>query len=149
MPANPTTSKPAKISRRLKPKSTAPKLPQLKWDKTKRLVICCLFRFFVCDRAQTEQLFAYIFQNHLNERGIPGVAPFRRLRTQWTWMALNKHSVWELARHPAFESSDEAKEITRKITSAAAALGTQLQRRILDEPHTPAQWPATDQVSAV
>ncbi|CAG8168639.1 unnamed protein product [Penicillium salamii] len=112
-----------------------PKNPRLRWDREKRFVLCCMYRFCVCNQHQTEKIFSHIFRWHLNERGIMDVVPFRTLSTQWRWMENTGHADWEHVQDITFERSAKALEIMTKIRSAATALSIPLQTKRSHETH--------------
>ncbi|CAG8930466.1 unnamed protein product [Penicillium salamii] len=114
---------------RSSPLDKPPKNPRLRWDREKRYVLCCMFRFCLYNQHQTEKIFSHIFRWHLNERGIVDVVPFRTLSTQWNWMGNTAHVDWEHVQEITFERSAKALEIMTTIRSAAAALGIRLQEK--------------------
>ncbi|CRL25158.1 unnamed protein product [Penicillium camemberti] len=114
-----------------------PKRPTLRWDQHKRLVLCCLYRFFVCNKKETEEIFSYMFRSHLNERGISGFIPFATLNTQWVWMKKRRDPVWSYVHmNTAFEADREWKEIVTQIKSAAKTLRFELHERMEDDTNT-------------
>lgn len=119
-----------------------PKRPTLRWDQHKRLVLCCLYRFFVCNKKETEEIFSYIFRGHLNERGIQGFIPFATLNTQWVWMKKKRDPVWShVHMNTAFEADDEWKEIFTQIKSAAKTLRFEPRERMEDDTNASCQSP--------
>lgn len=114
-----------------------PKRPTLRWDRHKRLVLCCLCRFFICNKKETEEIFSYMFRSHLNERGIQGFVPFATLNTQWFWMKKKRDPVWSHVHiNTVFEADDEWKEIITKIKSAAKTLRFELREKMGDDTNT-------------
>lgn len=117
-----------------------PKRPTLRWDQHKRLVLCCLYRFFVCSKKETEEIFSYMFRSHLNERGIQGFIPFATLHTQWVWMKKRRDPVWsQVHMNTTFEANGEWKEIVTKIKSAAKTLQFELREKMEDDTITSCQ----------
>ncbi|KAJ5824460.1 hypothetical protein N7447_006800 [Penicillium robsamsonii] len=111
-----------------------PKRPTLRWDQYKRQVLCCLYRFFMCDKKETEEIFSYMFRGHLNERGIRGFVPFATLNTQWVWMKNKRDPVWSHVHlNTAFETDGEWKGVVTKIKSAAKTLRFQLREKTEDD----------------
>ncbi|KAJ5503057.1 hypothetical protein N7463_005931 [Penicillium fimorum] len=111
-----------------------PKRSTLRWDQYKRQVLCCLYRFFMCDKKETEEIFSYMFRGHLNERGIRGFVPFATLNTQWVSMKNKRDPVWSHVHlNTAFETDGEWKEIVTKIKSAAKTLRFQLREKMEDD----------------
>ncbi|CAG7923168.1 unnamed protein product [Penicillium olsonii] len=108
---------------------TTPQMPKLRWSRQRRLVLCFLFDVFLCDRRQTEQIFSFLFRDHLNDQGILGLAPMSKLRAQRNWMKNTDNIVWLRFQNPEFENSNEAREIRTKIISAARALSLDLRIR--------------------
>ncbi|KAJ5365067.1 hypothetical protein N7517_007953 [Penicillium concentricum] len=114
-----------------------PKRPTLRWDQYKRQVLCCLYRFFMCDKKETEEIFSYMFRGHLNERGIQGFVPFATLNTQWVWMKNIRDPVWSHVHlNTAFETDGKWKEILTKIKFAAETLRFQLREKTEDDTTT-------------
>ncbi|KAJ5498469.1 hypothetical protein N7453_007520 [Penicillium expansum] len=114
-----------------------PKRPTLRWDQHKRQVLCCLYRFFVCNKKETEEIFSYIFRGHLNQRGIQGFVPFATLNTQWVWMKNRRDPVWSQVHiNTAFETDGEWKEVITKIRSAAKVLRFELGEKMEDNINT-------------
>jgi hypothetical protein len=119
-----------------------PKRPNLRWDKFKRQVLCCLFRFFVRSRKIFEEIFRYIFQKHLRERGISGFIPFQTMYAQWTWMRDTGHLDWSHVHMKTdFESSGYWREIIARIQSSAKALKLPLRAKTVDDIDT-SRWNA-------
>ncbi|CAI7594349.1 unnamed protein product [Penicillium discolor] len=117
-----------------------PKRPTLRWDQHKRLVLCCLYRFFVCNKKETEEIFSYMFRGYLNERGIQGFIPFATLNTQWVWMEKKRDPVWSHVHvKTAFEADNEWKEIVTQIKSAAKTLRFELRERTEDDTNASCQ----------
>lgn len=101
----------------------ASKRPKLRWDQHKREVLCCLHRFFVRDKKQFEEIFSYLFRDHLQNRGIQGFVPFSTLNTQWCFMRNERDPVWcHVHIDTSFETGAEWKEIIETIKSAADIL---------------------------
>jgi hypothetical protein len=115
-----------------------PKRPTLRWDRHKRLVLCCLCRFFVCNKKEIEEIFSYMFRSHLNERGIQGFVPFTTLNTQWVWMKKQRDPVY-VNISTVFEADGEWKEIITKIKSAAKTLRFELSEKMEDDANTSCQ----------
>ncbi|KAJ5838467.1 uncharacterized protein N7525_003655 [Penicillium rubens] len=110
-----------------------PKRPTLRWNKCRRQVLCCLFRFFVCSKKQTEEIFSYMFRSHLNDRGIQGFVPFATLNTQWVWMKTRRDPVWShVHTSTVFDTDEEWKEIIARIKSAAKTLRFELLEKTED-----------------
>lgn len=110
-----------------------PKRPTLRWNKCRRQVLCCLFRFFVCSKKQTEEIFSYMFRSHLNDRGIQGFVPFATLNTQWVWMKTRRDPVWShVHTSTVFDTDEEWKEIIARIKSAAKTLRFELLEKTAD-----------------
>ncbi|CAG8889575.1 unnamed protein product [Penicillium egyptiacum] len=110
-----------------------PKRPTLRWDRYKRQVLCCLYRFFLCSKKQTEEIFSYMFRSHLNERGIQGFVPFATLNTQWVWMKSKRDPIWShVHTSTAFDTDGEWKEIITNIKSAAKTLRFELHEKTED-----------------
>ncbi|KAJ6180263.1 hypothetical protein N7519_010724 [Penicillium mononematosum] len=116
-------------------KSTkVPKRPTLHWNKYRRQVLCCLYRFFVCSKKQTEEIFSYMFRSHLNDRGIQGFVPFTTLNTQWVWMKTRRDPVWShVHTSTSFDTDGEWKEIIARIKSAAKILRFELHEKTEDD----------------
>ncbi|KAJ5207222.1 hypothetical protein N7491_002148 [Penicillium cf. griseofulvum] len=113
------------------------KRPTVRWDQYKRQVLCCLYRFFICDKKETEEIFSYVFRGHLDERGIQGFVPFATLKTQWTWMKNKQDPVWCHVHINTPSATDpEWKEIISKIKSAAKTLRFQLREKTEDDTNT-------------
>ncbi|CAG7951526.1 unnamed protein product [Penicillium nalgiovense] len=111
-----------------------PKRPTLRWNKYRRQVLCCLYRFFVCNKKQTEEIFSYMFRSHLNDRGIHGFVPFATLNTQWAWMKSRRDPVWShVHTGTAFDTNGEWKEIIENIKSAAKTLLFELHEKTEDD----------------
>ncbi|KAJ5788137.1 hypothetical protein N7457_003127 [Penicillium paradoxum] len=111
----------------------SPKRPTLRWDQYKREVLCCLYRFFKHDKKQVEEIFSYIFREHLNERGIRGFVPFSTLNTQWSWMKHERNPVWcHVHIDTAFDNHADWKEIITKIKSTAKILRFHLREKMED-----------------
>jgi hypothetical protein len=123
-PLPPSTMKSTKV----------PKRPTLRWDKYRRQVLCCLYRFFDCNKKQTEEIFSYMFRGHLNDRGIHGFVPFATLHTQWVWMKTRGDPVWSHVHvRTAFDTDGEWKEIIARIKSAAKTLRFELREKTEDD----------------
>ena len=117
-----------------------PRRPTMRWDPYKRQVLCCLYRFFACNKKQTEAIFSYIFRSHLNQRGIQGFIPFATLNTQWIWMRNKRDPVWFCVHiNTAFDTGGEWKEIITKVKSAAKILRFELHEKMKDDTHT-SRW---------
>lgn len=113
-----------------------PKRPTMRWDPYKRQVLCCLYRFFTCNKKQTAEIFSYMFRSHLKQRGIQGFVPFATLNTQWIWMRNKRDPVWlRVHINTAFETSGEWGEIITKIKSAAKTLRFELHEKMEDDTH--------------
>ncbi|KAI3272271.1 hypothetical protein CBS147309_4818 [Penicillium roqueforti] len=113
-----------------------PKRPTVRWDPYKRQVLCCLYRFFTCNKKQTAEIFSYMFRSHLKQRGIQGFVPFATLNTQWIWMRNKRDPVWlRVHINTAFETSGEWGEIITKIKSAAKTLRFELHEKMEDDTH--------------
>lgn len=102
----------------------------VRWDKLKRYVLCCLFRFFICDQSQTTRIFSHMFRSHLTERQFPNAAVgYDVLRGQFGWMKSKKHPDWLHVLDADFESGREARDLIEQIRSAAAFLRIRLRPR--------------------
>ncbi|KAJ6079352.1 hypothetical protein N7467_009105 [Penicillium canescens] len=110
-----------------------PRRPTLRWDIHMRQVLCCLYRFFSCDKKQTMEIFSYMFRSHLNERGITGFVPFATLHTQWSWMRSSGDVVWyHVHMDTEFSTHAEWTEIVEKIRAAAEVLRFDLCEKTRD-----------------
>jgi hypothetical protein len=99
------------------------KTPRIRWNEYRRQVLCCLYRFFVRDTKQFEEIFSYIFRSHLRERGIQGFISFATLNTQWTWMRNKRHPVWcHVHIDTPFEDRAEWTDIISTIKTTAVTL---------------------------
>lgn len=121
-----------------------PKRSNLRWDQYKRQVLCCLFRFFVRNNKQIEQIFSHIFRAHLRGRGIRDFVPFRTLNTQWVWMRNTGSLDWSHVHiETAFETDGNWREILTTIKSAAHTLKLRLREKTVDNIDT-SRWKSRD-----
>ena len=140
------SSQPHHLWRHISPMEShkPPKRPTLRWDQYKRQVLCCLFRFFVCDKKQFQEIFSYIFRDHLNERGIHGFISFQTLNTQWVWMRNSGNLDWfHVHIGTAFETNRDWREIISKVNSAAETLRFHLREKTVDNIDT-SRWKSGD-----
>ncbi|KAJ5294372.1 hypothetical protein N7508_009193 [Penicillium antarcticum] len=110
-----------------------PRRPTLRWEVRMRQVLCCLYRFFVCDKKQVMEIFSYLFRGHLQERGIRGFVPYATLHTQWSWMQNSGDPVWyHVHIATEFKMNAEWSGIIHEIKAAAEILRLRLQERTQD-----------------
>lgn len=117
-----------------------PRRQKLVWDIHMRQVLCCLYRFFSCDKKQTMEIFSYIFRSHLKERGITGFVPFATLHAQWSWMRDSGDLVWyHVHKDTEFRTDAEWIDIVKKIRAAAKILRFRLHEKTQDDTD-PSLW---------
>ncbi|KAJ5748603.1 uncharacterized protein N7511_010299 [Penicillium nucicola] len=107
-----------------------PRRPTLKWDVAMRQVLCCLYRFFCCDKKQVMEIFSFMFRGHLQERGIRGFVPYATLHTQWSWMRNSGDVIWyHVHIDTEFNTDGDWREVIQRIKDAAEVLQLRLQER--------------------
>ncbi|CAG7978312.1 unnamed protein product [Penicillium nalgiovense] len=116
------------------------KRPKLRWDIPMRQALCCLYRFFRCDRKQTEEIFFSMFRDYLRKRGIHRFVPGRTLDAQWNWMRGTGDLVWShVHRDTEFNMDGEWKSIIQRIKATAVTLRLPLDEKREDDIDT-SQW---------
>ncbi|CAG8898141.1 unnamed protein product [Penicillium egyptiacum] len=116
------------------------KRPKLRWDIPMRQALCCLYRFFRCDRKQKEEIFFSMFRDYLRRRGIHRFVPGRTLDAQWNWMRSTGDLVWShVHRDTQFNMDGEWKGVIQRIKATAVTLRLPLLEKRADDIDT-SQW---------
>ncbi|KAK4863462.1 hypothetical protein LT330_002240 [Penicillium expansum] len=117
-----------------------PKRPKLRWDVPMRQALCCMYRFFRCDKKQKEEIFFSIFRDYLKSRGIHHFVPGKTLHAQWHWMRNTGDLVWcRVHRDTEFNMDGEWRNVIQRIKSTALTLRLPLVEKTEDDIDT-AQW---------
>ncbi|KAJ5184857.1 hypothetical protein N7491_007274 [Penicillium cf. griseofulvum] len=117
-----------------------PRRPKLRWDIPMRQALCCIYRFFRCDKKAKEEIFFFMFQDKLKNRGISRFVPDSTLHTQWIWMRYTGDLVWaHVHRDTEFNMDGQWKDIIQRIKSTAVTLRLPLPEKIEDDIDT-TQW---------
>jgi hypothetical protein len=99
-----------------------------------RQALCCLYRFFRCDRKQKEEIFFSMFRDHLRKRGIHRFVPGTTLDAQWDWMRSTGDLVWShVHRDTEFNMDGEWKSIIQRIKATAVTLRLPLHEKREDD----------------
>lgn len=105
-----------------------------------REALCCLYRFFQCDKRQKEEIFFFIFRDNLRRRDIHSFVPFGTLHAQWIWMRNTGDLVWaRVHKETVFDMEGEWKDIIQRIKSTAATLRLHIREKAEDNIDT-ALW---------
>ncbi|KAJ5834524.1 hypothetical protein N7447_000550 [Penicillium robsamsonii] len=117
-----------------------PRKPKLRWDIPMRQALCCIYRFFRCDKKAKEEIFFSMFRDNLRKRGINQVVPDTTLHAQWSWMRNTGGFVWShVHRDTEFNMDGEWKTIIQKIQFTAVTLRLPLLEKTEDDIDT-TQW---------
>ncbi|CAI7587190.1 unnamed protein product [Penicillium glandicola] len=118
------------------------KTPKLRWNVPMRQALCCLYRFFRCDKKQKEEIFFSMFRDGLRKRGITRFVPGKTLHAQWNWMRNTGDLVWcHVHRDTEFNMDGEWKNITQQIKSTALTLRLPLCEKTEDDIDTTRRGP--------
>ncbi|KAJ5574383.1 uncharacterized protein N7459_008810 [Penicillium hispanicum] len=111
------------------------KRPKIRWDCVKRQVLCCLYRFFVCDEGAFEQIFCEMFRDDLVKCGFGLDNPsYRVLHAQWTWLKRSGSPVWiHVHRETEFRPDADWSSIINSIEAMAWQLGISLVSKDKDD----------------
>ncbi|KAJ5385076.1 hypothetical protein N7517_002987 [Penicillium concentricum] len=111
-----------------------PKKPKLRWDTPMRQALCCIYRFFRCDKKAKEEIFFSMFRDNLRKRGINRFIPDRTLHAQWSWMRNTGDLVWsDVHRDTEFSMDGRWKQIIQRIQSTAVTLRLPLLEKTEDD----------------
>lgn len=125
---------------RSRKKANSPRRPTLRWDQLKRYVLCCIFRFFLCDGWQTSKIFSHMFRSHLAERHFQSDVGYKCLHAQWRDMGRKKNADYIHVYNATFEPGSEIGDLIKQIRAAAAFLKIKLrEKRLLQLVPTRAQ----------
>lgn len=126
-------------------KANSPRRPTLRWDQLKRYVLCCIFRFFLCDGWQTSKIFSHMFRSHLAERHFQSDVGYKCLHAQWRDMGRKKNADYIHVYNATFEPGSEIGDLIKQIRAAAAFLNIKLrEKRLLQLLPTRAQTDRED-----
>ncbi|KAJ5944648.1 hypothetical protein N7516_004816 [Penicillium verrucosum] len=118
----------------------ASKRPKLRWDVPMRQALCCLYRFFRCNKKQKEEIFFAMFRENLRKHGIHQFVPGKTLHTQWNWMRNTGDLIWShVHRNTEFNMDGEWRDVIQRIKSTALTLRLPLIEKTEDDIDT-AQW---------
>jgi hypothetical protein len=105
-----------------------------------RQALCCIYRFFRCDKKAKEEIFFFMFRDKLRNRGITRFVPDSTLHTQWIWMRNTGDFVWaHVHRDTEFNMDGQWKNIIQRIKSTAVTLRLPLPEKKEDDIDT-TQW---------
>lgn len=103
------------------------KLPQVRWDRAKRLVVCLLFRYYKTNKVAFEAIFNTIFKDDLLQCGFKSGIWFDRMNTQNTSLRLSRNETWlEVNMTMPFEKYGPWSDTIRLIENTATELGLAL-----------------------
>ncbi|KAJ5615665.1 hypothetical protein N7537_000779 [Penicillium hordei] len=116
------------------------KRPKLRWDVPMRQALCCLYRFFRCNKKQKEEIFFSMFRDNLRKRGIHRFVPGKTLHAQWNWMRNTGDLIWShVHRNTDFNMDGEWRNVIQRIKSTALTMHLPLIEKTEDDIDT-AQW---------
>ncbi|KAJ5879300.1 hypothetical protein N7455_002765 [Penicillium solitum] len=116
------------------------KRPKLRWDVPMRQALCCLYRFFRCNKKQKEEIFFSMFRDNLRKRGIHRFVPGKTLHAQWNWMRNTGDLIWShVHRNTEFNMDGEWRDVIQRIKSTALTLHLPLIEKPEDDIDT-SQW---------
>ncbi|KAJ5369247.1 uncharacterized protein N7496_009007 [Penicillium cataractarum] len=108
--------------------------PRLSWNTYHRQVLCCLYRFFECNKDQLSALFSTIFRADLIHCGFGNNdISYVTLNAQWSWLKREKRPVWHHVHiDTEFRTDREWQGIIHKIRITAFELGLRVQEKLFD-----------------
>lgn len=108
------------------------KEPHVPWTRSKRTLVCCLFRFFYRDEGAFRKVFTSIFQNELSH--FNGDVPFNRLWSQWGDLKRKGDPIWhEIIIETPFPPEGPWLTVVARIKEQAKAIGVSLVEKDEDD----------------